>query len=1025
MRSSVAADSGVDPTQNSFLTTRTASRVDAFAASPAFRVQVALLMAAVSLVGAFVSYTAAERSSDASHLASLASQQHSEEQQVHLQIEAMVNQDERTLVRAEPEWKAYQSSMQEADAIRPSDPARAVQLDLAAQESFARYAQLYSFFRVGLPGQTTETLVFDPDFVRADLRVQDPTLFRASSKLTSEDAHTAAGIANATVATVILLVGALLLLTVGHVTGGRRGVAFAAAGAALALGGTIWFAVLNIGPAQFLFGAAAAVTLVLIIVRLPRFQSAFAGPERHSSLVSTLAAAARPDSLANAPVEGPSAPSFERHIAVAIAVATLVGAGVGYLQAQTSRISEEEGWRAQNSGIEAIGALRSSDEAFALDVDAYKEAMVLAADDWSTEQLAAYAAFSGDSAQAALLDAEAERREAAAQHQLDRSSLQSSLGTTGVIGRAELIPMYAETWRDAAKLVGLQDAANSASQTWGARGGVYLSVLSWLAVAVYLLGLSVTFRAPIARRVLTTVGLILVVVAVGIALRTVAQPSPPPEDVVDEAAVAYAAGFVHALSGEPEAAVTEYSRAVELRPDFGIASRDLAQAIMATGSAPGNVFRANFTTEAVEQAIGALEAARENRADTAGVMLNLGAMLFHRAIQSESQADMERSLEATAEGLLLGDAFDKTYGEHNYAELIGLMNYGLALAGTGRLEEASEKYRELAGLIFELPPSRRPLLVGSALMPLDLLLSAPQPPTEDEVTALKELVVSTAYGVDGSSDPVVTEATVDLLPASVVWHATIPGFDDASDSLVVQWYRRDPELESWTAEARLSGALSFGYINEAGQFGRDPTADSFWGSTNGMLTNEPRACVQTGKYRVEFYVNGHLQGVTASGDRASEDAPQIAPDIGLMMCRPEGWERTGAAGWSTGVGSPDGSQGVVALRLFQPRNGTPAENDRIAMERALRLSAVVGLPEGIEATVQAEVPGATVIGFGPSWQLHAYPEGTAKIAAVPASDGSEIVVCVYGPDEWVSSEEAGEIVTSVILAGAPRYAYPG
>lgn len=1002
-------------------TSRFAGRVDAYAASSAFRVQVALLMAAVSLIGAFVSFTAAERTSDASHLTALASQQYSEEQQVDQQIEAVIAQDQRTLVRAEPEWRAYQEAIRAADAVRAADPVLAARLDMESQAAFARYAQIYSFFRQGLPTQTSETLVSDPETVRAELEVYDARLFRGSSTLTRSEAVAAASRASGTVGAGILLVGALLLLTLGHVAGGRGGVAFAFAGAALALGATVWFIVLNIGAAQWLLGFAAATLLVVLITRVPRVQAGLAGLERHSSLVSALASAARADPMANASPEGPSNAEFERFIAVAIAAATLLGATVGFMQAQASRAAEEEGWRAQDSGVRAIGALRSAEEDFALQLDQYEQAMILAADAWSARQEAAFVHYSGRSAEASTLDAVAERREAAWRHQVELSDLATELGTNGVVGRAELRPYYAEVWRDAATLVGIQDAANSASETWGARGSAYLAVLSWLAVAVYLLGLSITFRAPVARRVLTGVGLILIVLAAIYAAKTASDARPPSQDVVEQAAEAYAAGFVLASASDPVGAVAEYTKAVELRPDFGIASRDLAQAIMETGSAEGVGFRASFTESAVNDAIAALEAARANRADTAGVLLNLGAMLFHRSIQTQSQDDMEESLSMTRRGLELGGQYTRSHTTHHWNELIGRMNLALALAGTGRWDHAADEYRAVGALIHELQPGRRPLLVSVALVPLDLLRKAPEPPSEDQIVELKELVVSTAYGVDRSTDTDAVQPSVELFPATVQWRATIPGFDPENDRLIAQWYRFDPVLEEWSAVPLLSGSLTLDQYTEAGQFHRLPETDGYWGNTNALMYDEPRSCVQAGRYRLELYLNGRLAN-SAEGTHDEEYMPLTAQDIGFAMCRPPDWVEARTPGWSVGVTSPDGSRGVVALRLLQSRNVPWPQNDAIAVARAATLAGV-GLPEGIGQEVMTEPSGsgASVIGTLPIWHTHSYPGGVVRLAAVPLGDGSEIVVGMYGPADWVSTLEAGAIATSVMLTTAPRY----
>ncbi len=997
---------------------------DRLADRQSFRLRVALVMAAVSLVSAYVTWVASERDATAASLNALASEQWAEEQQVEQQVDAIVAQDQRLTARLDAELHTYQESTEEADALRATDPDRAAQLDLDAQASAALFAQLRPFLRSIEPDLTGDAATFDTDAARETARFFDWRLFRASSQLTRDDARHATTAAASTVLIVVVLVAALFALTLAHVAGGRRGVGFAVLGVATAITGVVWFTALDVRAALPLMAALVAMGIVLGVARVGPVRTWLEGVEKHA-IDDVHVISHRPGATATAMPVDPPTTGYNRYVAVAIAVSTLLGSGVGYLHGQASSNSANHAWLGVDLGVQAIGDQRAAEERLAVDLESYQEALAKRVDSWDASQRASYAAWSGgDPEQVELLTREAERLEELATRDEKRSGLATQLGRIGVTGEGAFQQLRADAWESSARLLALQDAANAASRTWSIRSGIFLSVLAWLAVAAYLLGLSLIFKDRRVHLVLASVGTVLVLAAVVRSATAWAEPEPPALSQAAAAADAYAAGVVASFGGNPARAEEHFARALELRPDFGLASRERAQALLEGGSAPGLGVRGAFTGDAVNEAIDALHAAQVNRADTAGVNLDLGAMLFQRSVRTGSMGDMEQSVEFTRAGLALGQTYELKHGAPHAYQLLGEINLAVSLLGIGETQEAERELRMVGKRIAGLEPDLRRFLVSAALAPLSLLAEASDSPRAATIETMKELVVAEGYGpsTDVDSPAHITSTRIERFGPLLHWRSTIPGFNPARDNLAVQWYRLDPKVKAWGAIPTISGPVSVGAPDVADTAHRDVAAgaDAYWGDTSATLADVPPTCVQPGQYRVELYVNGSLQG-TAEADVDSAQArfdALLSPDVGVSLCRPADWSSTGTPGSSTATVSPDGSRGVAAIRVHQPR--APAGVDpRVGAVQRVIAGAPAGIPEGLAHGVELD-PATQPQVFAVSdslWEQHSYPGGIATISATTADTGTVYVTCLFGPAAWVGSNEARDLLLSVIPAG--------
>lgn len=985
-----------------------------------FRLRVAGLMAVVALVSAYVTFVATDRGSAAAALEGTAAQQSAEEQQVEQQIDAIVSQERRLTARVDEYLQTYRQRSADALDVRQSDPIRAAALDLQAQAEVEGLRHLLPFYRGAAPDLTAAEATYPVDDAKDALRMQG-RLFRVSGAATRVEAAALRATATSLVLVVVLLVASLFLLTLAHLAGGRRGVALAVAGIVAAAAAVIWFAVIARGAILPLgIGAIAAAAVAVIVWRFGRERGWLGGlEEAEASDIAVVPT--RPDPLPVVDPEAPPTTRSTRYVALAIAFVTLFGAWVGFLQGTASDRASESAWEAQDLGVQAIGALRAAEEDAAVAIDIYELALTQRVASWSATEAAAYADSISDTVEASRQRTEAARLAALATSTETRSDATASLGSAGVSSEFALRRFRAAVSEPSARLAALQDAANVAARDWGDRAAIHLSVLAWLAVAVYLLGLSLVFRERRVRNVLVVVGTVMILAGVARAATVWTLPDVATADQAQRAADAYAAGVVALERNEPVAAQAAFTEAIRWRPAFTLARRERAEATLLSGSAKGVGVRSVFTAESVRLAIEDLTAARDGGLETAGVVLNLGAMLFHRALLDGSAEDMQASIDLSRRGITLGKAFEDRYGRPHVNEVIGRSNLGLALLATGQTEEAATTYREMASATRRLPPQWQPAIATATLTALDLLATGTWAVPDVDRERVKAVILADVYGSPGDTPATLSGARAEVFSSILQWRATLHDLDPARDALVVQWYRYDAATDHWNGLPIVSGPVTLDRFTAGGQFHRDPGADTYWGNSNALVRDVPPTCVQPGRYRLEMYLNGRLAATQEADAAQTTYALDLARDVGYGLCRPEDWIPTGVVpGVSRGAAAPDGSRGVVVYRVYQPfgltaPGGIDARSralDRLVDQHPSGLPALSGAGITVDPTTQPTIFGLT----GSVWRQYDYPMGVAKVSATWtawAPSGIVLVTCIYGPADWVSSPEATAIALSL------------
>ena len=981
-----------------------------------FRLRVAVLMAVISLFSAYVTHIATGLGSDAAELYGLASQQSAEEEQTEQHIDGIVAQEQRLTALISTFRHEYVVSLQDALDLRMTNPERAQEFDLEAQGNYDVMRQLWPFYRTALPTDKDGVLTYDAEAAKRALRMSDWRLYRASSATTRQDAATTAGAASNSVLVVVGLVGSLLLLTAAHLYPGRRGRWLAVAG--LTVAAVAMAAFVAIAPTAAVPVIAALVGLVVVgfVLRIRVGSPALKGAESINAVPNLVDVPVDPGWGAATDPDARRTTKFTRRVALAIAIATLLGASVGYLHGATSRRADEANWQARDRGVKAIGALRAAEERTTVEVETYQLGLVARIRAWNARQAANVASETGDSARAVELRAEADRLEELAARTYDRNDVSDAIGESGLSDPVALIAIRTLPWRAAAKIAALQDAANATARNLGGQAAVYLSVLAWLAVAVYLLGLSLVFRQRNVRRLFAFVGAALIVGSVLRAGYGATLPGEVPQDRAEGASRAYASGFEALMRNDGAAAAEHMAEATRWRDDFGAAHRDLAQGVMFTESTDGSGIRSVFPEAAVDLALSELALAQKHGIATAGVLLNRAALEFHRSIYREDASSMASVVTGSREGLELGSAFRRTYNAPHITEIIGLANLALGLTATGEIASAERAYRELAAATVELPPHWHSSMVGAGLTTLGILADASPPVDPDTIRRLRELIVASTYGVAQSSPATVEAVSAELFPSLLQWRATIRNFDPERDHLVVQWYRRDEGGDRWYGLPSASGPVALDLPWPGGQFHPDAEPDSYWGNTTAILRDLRPSCTGPGTYRVELYLNG--KSTTGADIEAppTRYVPHLLRDVGFGMCRPTdfvvGPSQPGSHG---GIVAGDGSRGITVFRVHRPLEADGSVDLVAAVDKLLRRGPT-GLPPGLDEGIALDAaPQPTIFGHRSAvWRLHRWDNGFAKVTAVPEGAlGTVLLTVIYGPAEWIDSPDALALVLSL------------
>jgi tetratricopeptide (TPR) repeat protein len=740
---------------------------------------------------------------------------------------------------------------------------------------------------------------------------------------------------------------------------------------------------------------------------------------------------------------------FAQTVAVAIVVTTLLAALCGYMQAKSLLRNDDALTRAQQWGTLASTVTDDNRQAEQVLLTRYRRqqadhqraAYVVGQRVWripgaTTGNAAAWALLAShverDSAQLATAMGteltgirslnEASIQQVNALHAGDgagcRAGAWAAEQTPGAIATNRLgespeqdpnfpARYIADAARTGYQLDGLRTAADSESAAVGKQFTRYAVSLATLAIAVFLLGYSLTPHGRHHRKLYALAAGVLVT---GASLWGVYAAVREPQTAPPEAMAAYADGRVAYDRREYATAIRYFSCSVAQDPEFAPAYQ--WRAISYLGSTQTSF---EVPSSDLSRGIGDAEHAISLGSNDPELLNDLSAMLYVTGIRRhdlgpigqagtfmasahrEDPTDPTIAFNLAEDELALGQFSVSGYQRAEKLAGDAAAFYELASLGSLVNVEASSFGTTLHGpitaarrsLITELSRGSSP--AGTEAAPSTVLANGGPPSLSMSLSR-----------ADGTSD---------LAPGQ--FGITIPsghGFDPRRDRLYAVWYYRSGA--GWTEEGP-SGPIAAG------------TAESLHIDSNGQLTTSlpTRQCLPNGEYKAELYVNGLLAGQAIQTLHSDSLSSRTLGDLNFRYCTPSGWRTrspsSSLAGLIEGNVSPTGNAGMLVV-------DASADGARIHSSRAVLRDVVQRLggllPSGLAHPQNQRLP------FGDGMcdaDVEAYSYRGGRLLAGIGRDayGREIAGIVYGPLSTFASPpspfSARDLFTSMV-SESPR-----
>jgi tetratricopeptide (TPR) repeat protein len=349
----------------------------------------------------------------------------------------------------------------------------------------------------------------------------------------------------------------------------------------------------------------------------------------------------------NSPALNEQIERFKQMMTVLIALVTLFGAIIAYLQNDASARDDQANRDNQRYALEALGRQTSGDARVNYDYNS-------AYQNWLELDLLATSAENNDEPQAAA------RYRTLRDRMLPYSPMLAAPYFNAETGEVDVTRYEADTYL--LQVTGLQErflASSLVKDAWGSKSSTYIIHLTLLAVSLFLFGMSVMVSGVATRWVFATAGLLITGLAVGWAGVTFAQP------VVDRRAQGaaidlFAQGVGLAYQGQWEEAITAFDQALQASPTYARAFAERASAQSALG---------NYEAAAADY-----EAARRNGDNSANLAGEL-AWIYHLLGRFADAVAMNRTALATTP--------DELWIQYDLA---------LSLLASGQIEEARAEY---------------------------------------------------------------------------------------------------------------------------------------------------------------------------------------------------------------------------------------------------------------------------------------------------------------------------------------------
>jgi len=705
---------------------------------------------------------------------------------------------------------------------------------------------------------------------------------------------------------------------------------------------------------------------------------------------------------------------FNRIVAVAIVLTTLAAAGVEWMR---SSAEDEEGRASRAAQVYAMAASaqqwRDTQNANS-DIASFS----LASDDralayWSVQKIL----FSRPSDSAPL------RRELDRYTALANKAAGAGDFPAGVYG-PDADPQYpqafyAENQVRADVIAAQQDAQNVNRAEWAENAAGYTAMLAVLAVAVYLLGLSLTLAVRI-RYYLAGLGVALFLLSSTWA--GVSQIRSPLENAGSDqlAAEAYAAGMLSMRTAYLHEGVTGYTDAIKhfkdairLRPNFARAYLGLGEAEFGEGSPQRNTLYTSVTDQAhLERSTADLRKAVDLHLPQAHLDLAFDEYLL--AIPNQGGPPdvslLKQSIQDSQESIAADPHETVAY-------------YNLALATlAGGLPGATDAYERA---VKQTPASDEDVAGGAITDLTDL--GERQPRLADQIQKIKQIIIAGVWSGAGRErlrGPVQIK-TFYRYSRGLQVQFDAPGFDPEGGAFNFQFYYQQGTGTPWAVMPSISGELTASRDSTGGP-------DSYYVFADYL--REASDCLPTGNFRVEMYLNSQLSATSVANDDPSGTAWRDLQytsfrDIRIRVCRPGDWQPASLGanfgfikGYASTSSSPDSSCAAVNrcgfyVVRYQFPSIRAADGLIFSEVTASFLSDENAFPAKLVSTTPLQPLGnhwfeGMQAGYADEW--YEYEGGYVLAVSGMMDDNSMIVGLVYGPKSFFDSSRAYRVYESFI-----------
>lgn len=528
--------------------------------------------------------------------------------------------------------------------------------------------------------------------------------------------------------------------------------------------------------------------------------------------------------------------------------------------------------------------------------------------------------------------------------------------------------VISQSYHDPAKALARWSANNEKSLGYQREATTFLALLTFFAIALYLLGQALGMgRTSAASYILVGFACALAFVGVCRGLfiwhedkATVLKPataecrlpdSIADNDLIEISAEHFARGWVlYEGSGDDPVgsaqAAKEFGCAVQIRPTFAVANLFLAHATNRASTPQLN--EGGFVSLISKDALGKVSQAEQQARD----------LLTQQGFVPPMDLVGDLGFDTYADGLVKGDRTAVERGRQATLAAVGLstddlvprFNLGLAQLAEGQEKQALETYRQTVALG---EPGKAPFVtndaavIGGAITDLDVFrqycgglndaIYCKQFESTDLPKLKSEFVAAAWPFAKGrtlaNSGIKLTGLHLTGSAAGLGWSGRVESLPlDSSgklqDTLAILWYAYSPDWKAWRVLPAISERVKpvFYALGDSHLF------------YSVLRASNARICMQSGTYRAEFYVDGELAGSQEITLNDENLKPEMFPDLDVAVCRPPTWQRWQPrdkdAVWTRGYLEPSGHRGFFVFSFFDPQQNGREATELLALLRA-------------------------------------------------------------------------------------------